>query len=491
MNVAVEILGPCKRLLRVEVDAEKVDGQFAKITNGFRKYVRLPGFRSGKAPMHILKKRYENDIKKESQKQLISESYRQALKQEDLHPVGYPDIETVQFGVGQSLIYTVTVEIAPAFELPRYKGIPVKREISVVTEADMDRALDVLRTQRATYKDLDRPTQDGDYVEVNYSATIDGRPLIEVAPSAHGLSERKNFWIEINNDSFLPGFGEQLIGASANDKRSVKVEFPFDFVNPELRARSAQYEVEVVKVRERALPDLNDEFAVALGAKGMDELREGVRRDLGSELLFKQQRSVRNQIIEFLRAQVEFDLPETMVSDETRNVVYNIVKENQDRGISKQIINEQKDEIFNAASADAKGRLKTSFILARIAQQENIKAETVEIEQRILQMAEQYEIAPEKLVKQIKERNGLSEVEEQVVTSKVLKRLEDAAQIEDVIVAPESDQDPTPMPPAPEQDLSLEPPVSEQDSSPTAPETEQNPSPKASETEQDSSPKAS
>src|SRR5947207_9629616 len=177
VNVTVENLGPCKKLLRVEVDAPAVDAAMEEITRDFQRQVRLPGFRPGKAPRHVVVKAYAPQIDEETKRKLVAEGYRQAIADQKLRVVGQPDIEEIQFAKGQPFQFAVTLETAPDFELPEYKGLPVKREIAVVTEDDVQRALNALLEQRATYLDVARPVQDGDYVVVNYTGTCDGKPI--------------------------------------------------------------------------------------------------------------------------------------------------------------------------------------------------------------------------------------------------------------------------------------------------------------------------
>src|SRR6185295_1976425 len=139
--------------------------------------------------------------------------------------------------------------------------------------------------------------QTGDVVVVNYTATTDGKPLTELAPTAKGLTEQKNFWVEMKADSFIPGFTEQLQGTKAGDKRTITVDFPADFVAKELSGKKGVYETEVVEVKERTLPAMDDELAKSFEAESLEKLKEGVRRDLENELKYKLQRDTRAQIV--------------------------------------------------------------------------------------------------------------------------------------------------------------------------------------------------
>jgi trigger factor len=432
VNVTVENLAPCKKLLRVEVDAAEVDAAFANVTKEFQRHAQLPGFRAGKAPRDLVLKTFGSRIEEEVKKKLIPDSYQKALEQQKIRPAVHPDIEEIQFGRGQSLQFAATVETQPEFELPEYKGLAVKREIVLITDADVDQALNVLREQRTDYKDVARPVAAGDIAVVNYTGTCDGKPITETAPTARGLTEQKAFWIRCEAGQFIPGFTEQLHGMNAGEKRTVNVTFPADFVAAQLVGKQGVYDVELVQVKERVLPEVNDEFAKSFKAESLEQLRAGIRADLEADRNTKASRSVRDQLIQAVLGKVQFELPESIVLQETRNVVYNIVQENQQRGIPKEAIEQQKDVIFANANASAKDRVKAMFILNRIAEKEGIKVEQQEILERVQGMAQQYQMPIQKLIKQLEERGGFGEIHEQIIVGKVLDFLQLQAHVEEV-----------------------------------------------------------
>lgn len=430
MNVTVETLTPCRRLVRVEVDAQAVDTAIDKMTADFQREVRFPGFRPGKAPRELVTRSYSKQIEEEVKRKLTSDSYREAMKEKNLRVVGAPDIEDIQFGRGLPLQFAATVEVVPEFTLPEYKGIPIKLEARAVSDDDVRKAIDVLREQHATYRDVARPVQNGDYVVVNYTGTSEGQPLTELAPTARGLTQQNNFWLHIAPDSFIPGFTGQLVGAQAAEHRTVQVDFPADFVAPQLSGKKGVYEVDVVQVKEKVLPEVTEEFAKQFGAESLEKLREGVQRDLQNELEFTQRRNIRNQVVRSLLDRLQMELPESLVLGETRNVVYDIVRQNRQRGVTNEAIDQQKDEIFSVASNSAKERIKATFILGEIADKEGIKVTEQELMQRIMQLAQQNQVKPDKFVKQLKERNGLAQIHEQLLVSKVLDFLQQHVRIQ-------------------------------------------------------------
>jgi trigger factor len=436
VNVTVENLAPCKKLVRVEVDAKAVDEAFDSTTKEFQKQASLPGFRPGKAPRAMVLKKYEADIKSEVKRKLIGDAYRQAVDEKKIAVVGHPDIEEIQFGPGQALQFAATIETAPEFQLPDYKGLLAKREVKSVTDADVEHALKLLAQQHVKFETVARELRLGDIAVVNYTGTCDGKPITDIAPTAKGLAEQKNFWVEVGVETFLPGFAEQLTGAKAGDKRLVNTDFPTDFVTKEIAGKKGVFDVELVEVKEKVLPPLDDAFAKKYGAENLEKLREGVRRDLENELKYSQARAIRSQIVRGLLDRVNFDLPETAVAHETRNVVYDLVRENSQRGVARDVIEKQKDEIYSAATRSAKERVKLAFLIQRIAEQESIKVSQEEVLRRAQTLAAMYQIPPDKFLKDLQKRNGVPELYDQVAHEKVLAFLEQNARIEDVSASP-------------------------------------------------------
>jgi trigger factor len=435
MNVTVDHLGPCKKLVRVEVPVEKVNEAFEEVTGHFQKAAQLPGFRPGKVPRHLIVKSFDQKIHEEARRKLFQESFRHAMDQEKLRVITTLNVEDQQFGRGTPYGYNVTCEVAPEFTLPEYKGLKARRELAVPSDSDVERAMNILREQHVKYNDVDRELREGDIAVVNYHGTTEGKPLTDIAPAARGFAEKQKTWIAIAKDSFIPGFAEQLAGAKAGDKRTVQLTLPSDFVVPELANRPTTYEVEILEVKEKILPEVTEEFAKGFGASSVDELIAGVRRDLQSELDHRQRRAIRDQLLNGLLRQIDCELPESVVGSETRNLVFNIVNENQKRGIAREVIEDKKDDIYKAASANAKDRIKAAFILGRIAEKEGIKTNEKEVLERVAALAEQNNTTTEKMAKLLQERNAFSEIANELVTNKVLDFLEVNAQIDEVPVA--------------------------------------------------------
>jgi trigger factor len=436
VNVTVEDLGPCKKLLRVEVEVEKVEAAFQEITAKVQREARLPGFRPGKAPKDMVAKRFEPEIQKEAKRKLLNEAFKQAIDDHKFTVVTQPDVEETQFGRGLPLQFTATMEIAPEFELPPYKGLPATREAGIVTPPEVERALLMLAERHTQYHTVARELKAGDVAVINYTGTCEGKPISEIAPTARGLTEKKSFWVTVDDISFIPGFGGQLAGMKAGDKRTITVEFPADFVVPQLTGKKGVYDVELVEAKEKDKPVIDEAFAKNYGAESLEKLREGVRKDLQNEFNSRQIRSIRGQVTQSLLDQVQIPLPESIVEDETRKIVYNIVSDNKERGLSKEAIDAQKDQIYATANGIAKQRVKATFIFQRVAEKEGVRVTDVELTQRVGELAMQYKTPFDKLFKDLEKAGRLGDIANQILSEKVVDLLVQFARVQDVAAAP-------------------------------------------------------
>lgn len=439
MEVTITDLSPCKKQLRIEIDAETVNAKFDAVAKDFRRHAHLPGFRPGKAPLANVMRSYGDKIGEEAKRTLMSDSYAKALKENELRPVIMPEVEELQFGHGKPFQYLATLEVTPAFEMPEYIGIEVEKERRSVNDADIAKALDSLREQRVSYADMDRPAVEEDFIVVNFTGTIDDKPITDLIKVARGLTEQKNFWLHKTQNPLIPGTVEALIGSSKGDKKTVSVTIPDDFVYEEIVGKEAKYEIEVVQVKEKSLPELDDKFAKGFGAESMDKLREGVENDLKNELEYSKKKSIRNQCVDKLLGAVNCDLPETIVNEATRAAVHNIVQQNHQRGVGKEIIEENKDKIYANAKTDAVVRVKANYILSKIAEKEGIKVTDQELSRQVAAMAAQQKIKPQKLAQQLKDNGTLYQVQEEIMNAKVIDLLEEKAKVTEIDPKPEEE----------------------------------------------------
>jgi trigger factor len=327
--------------------------------------------------------------------------------------------------------FSALVDLEPDFSLPDYKGIKVKKADDSVTDAEINDTIDRLRQQMADYKTVEgRAIQENDLAVVTYEGQLDGKPLIDLLPNAQHLAKNEKFWVMVKDDTFLPGFTKQLIGANAGDSRKIDVTFPADFPQEDLRGKTANYDVKVEEIKETVLPEFNDEFAKQIANITADELKMRVTANLKMQKDQQAKNEHVKQIFEHLGTKLNFDLPESSVQNQTRSLIYDIVRENEMRGVPSNVLEEKKQDIFANAQSAAKDQVKLGFILGKIAEAEKLEVTNDELIAEVSRIAAQERIAPKKFIKQLQENDGFTSIRDSLLNRKTIDFLLQSAIIE-------------------------------------------------------------
>ncbi len=431
MNVVVEDAGTCRKKLNVEWPAERVQSDYDSVLSEFCKAAKIKGFRPGKAPVNVVEKRYGKQILEEVRERLIPAGYQQAVKDKGLHVVQVLDLTDVSIEPGKPMTFSVSVEVAPEFELPEYKGIPLERKPISVEETKVDETIDSIREQFASFDEVEgRAVQKGDLVQVDYEGVCDGKPIEGMSEETKGLGAREDFWVRADENAFLPEFADGLAGTAIGEKTQVHVEFPAEFPVKELAGKKATYFVDVKGIREKKLPDIDEAFLKRLGVEDEATLRARIREDLERSAEQQETRRLRGELIEHLSKAVDMgDLPPSSVSRETQQIVQDIVKENTSRGANQEQLEEKKDEIVEVATKNAAERVKVQFILDRIADEEKIEVTPQQLREHVDRLSAGYGMKPEAFRAELKKRDAMDAVEEELRRSMTVDFLVEQAAI--------------------------------------------------------------
>ncbi len=423
MKVQVEKKPESVSTLKIELPPDEVSKEWDAIANSFARFAKIPGYRPGKAPRAVVDKRFRKEIQDEVTKKLVSKSYREAVEQKKLRVASLTNVEQVQFGDDKSMRFEATVVTAPEFKLPDYKGIKVELPDTKVTDAEIDATLERLRDQTADFVDVpERAAQMEDFVVIDFDGTIDGRPINEVAANASkNLHGGKKFWVRLAPDNFLPKFCEQIVGQKKEETRAVTVDFPAEFLVKELVGKQASYSVTLREIKEKVLPEVNDEFAAKLlPGKSLADLRHEIEHDLEHEKEHQVEHAKEEQIIKFLQEKTKFDVPPPLLRNEMKRALAELVQRNRARGVPDEMLKEKEKELIETAAGVAHHRLKTNFILERIAEQEKVEVTRDDLDLRIRQEAQRYNISSDKMGKELEEHDQLNALAEQILLGKVL-----------------------------------------------------------------------
>lgn len=430
MNIAIEEISACRRRLSIEVPASDVEAESNQILDEFQKFANIKGFRPGKAPRKMVASKHRKDIISEMKRTLVPKAFRDAVKEKNLNIVNTPNVEELKYDVGSSLSFVTTVDLAPEFDLPNYKGLKVKKFDTEVSEEEINQVISNVLEQRADYKDIQgRGIQEEDFAIITYTGTVDGKPIGELVADVPNLEKQEKFWLLIKDDIFLPDFGKQLMGAHVGDERTVNIEFPADFPQEPLQGKKAVYSVKIEGLKEKVLPELTDEIAQEIAQMDQEELLKVVRRNLERQKEDKAKNEHTRQIFDQLKEAVSFDLPESSVQEETQSVIQDVIRENQQRGIPEHVLEENKKDILTNAESSAKERVKINFILSSIAKEEKLEVSNDEMGAELQRISQQFQIPPDKLFKQLDENGAILRLQDDILRRKTVEFLLQSAEI--------------------------------------------------------------
>ncbi len=381
MKVTVEALSPSKRALHVELPLDQVAATMETTLREWRRRLQLPGFRRGKVPPAIIQQRFQSDLKEEVLRELIPESYRQALAQTDLTPVGQPRVEDVHFHDGEPLRYRAVVEVKPLVEVRDYQGILLERKPVQVSDEEVGKALESLREDAAEYVPMEGwPAMRDDLVILDHEGTHPGK-------SFKG-GTGKNQTLILGHGGYLPGFEGQIAGMQKGDTKQFRLAFPGDFPRKELAGRTAEFTVTMKEVKKRRVPELNDEFARTVGdAESLAALRDTLRQQLTERKGREQEAELKRTLLEKLAAAHEVELPEALVEAEAASFLQDLAATLRATGGRVRGLPENAEELRAKAREMARRRVKESLLLETVARQESLTVSDAEIDAEIEAMA--------------------------------------------------------------------------------------------------------
>jgi trigger factor len=423
VNIELKDLSETRKNLVVSLDQSEVEGEYQAVIGEFSRQARLPGFRPGKAPAAMILKRFAKEITDEFKNKIVNKAYRSGLEQAKLDIISVINVEQGTIEPNLSSAITFTLDVRPAITLPDYAGLPTEIQPVEPTEAEVDAVVANLRTERADFKVADRAAQKGDYVKLAYEGSVDGKPILELAPDKQLYGKVPQTWEEVEGqEGVIPGLGAQLAGVKTGDKKDVAVTFPAGFLPvPALGGKSAVYAVEIQEVRERVLPPLDEEFFKSQQVDSLEALRAKVRSEFKLRKDQENRAAQRNQVREALAARANFSVPESLVESETQNMLRQFIGENLRRGVPQEQFEKDKKQLYESARQAATSRVKVQLLLAKVAEQEKITVTEKDIDDYIYREAMRTRQSAEKLIKNFtKDRDQLRAVQQSIIFDKAL-----------------------------------------------------------------------
>ncbi len=376
MEVSVETTEGLERAMTITVPAERVEKEVTERLNRLKNTVKLNGFRPGKVPMAVVKKRFSSSVRYEVAEELIHSTFGEAVNQEDLSPAGAPKITPEEIAEGEGLKYTATFEVYPEFEVASFADIKIEKPVVELGDEDLDKMIDNLREQQKSWTDVERAAADGDQVNIDFKGTIDGAEFDRGA--AQGVP------VTLGSGSMIPGFEEGIVGMKAGEEKTIDVDFPEDYTAEELAGKAAQFEIKVNGVAEATLPEVDEEFIEKYGVKegGIDAFRAQIKENMQRECDQALTQVLKDQVMDGLYEAHGFGIPAALIEDEAGRMAENMQQQMGGQGTPLS------SDLFKG---QAERRVKLGLVLAEVVRAHNVQVDPVRVQEQIKTMAAGYE----------------------------------------------------------------------------------------------------
>ncbi len=418
MKVSLEDLKETEKKLDVYVPSDVVELKMSSIFNEFKRSANIKGFRKGKAPDNLVRSMYAKDIDSEIVSELISGSFKDALKEVDLMPVNKPDVTPGKIKKGEEFHYSAVFEIVPKFEVASYEGLELKRSRVEVTDEEVEKALNNFLERNAQDKVAEdgRAAKEGDVVEIDFEGRIDGEPVPD--------TDQKSKRFILGKGHLLQEFEDNITGLKKGEETTFDVEYKEDFQYKETAGKTVSYVLKLVEIYDRTVPKV-EEFAKMMGLKDSEELKGEIRKRIASQRESVEQNRLKEQVVEICNKSVSMEIPESLIKGEEDRLKREFNANFQNVSSPPQI-----DEGGQAKFREiAVGNVKSSLIFAEIARKENLTASDQETYDKIQELATSMQVPMDKVAEIYKDANMLADLKASIVQDKVVELIKQKANI--------------------------------------------------------------
>jgi trigger factor len=424
MKANVEEISSIKKKVSIEIPEDQVTKEVESFYKDLGKKAKIKGFRPGKVPRNILERYFKDYVKAEVIQKLIEETYPKALSETDLQPISPPVIDPGEFEEGKPFQYSAVLEVKPEIKLEGYTGLKIEGKKEEVKDEEVEERLKALQNLHANLKTISeaRPIQAGDYVIVDYEASMGGKPL-------EG-GKAIDFTVEVGSGQFIPAFEEKLIGLKPEEEKEIEISFPEDYGYQKWAGKTISFHVKIKEIKEKILPPLDDEFAKDLGDySSFEELKAKLKGEIEKEKELGLERQLKDQVVDQLLEANPFEVPESLVEEQTKTLVSDTKLRLAAQGVDLKNLGLSEEKLQEDYKAMAQKQVKTFLILEKIAGQEGIAVTDEEADDRLREMSERMHQKFD-VVKRYYEKNGLfPEVKAGIIRDKTLNFLLEKASI--------------------------------------------------------------
>jgi len=409
-----------KREIQVEIPVEDVNRQTDSLIQKYQKVARIPGFRRGHVPASIIRQRFSEEIKTDMVEALIPRFFRQEAERLSLHPVSQPRVTDLHVHDGEPLRFKAAFEVLPEIKLEGYKELRADKPEIAVSEADVEQALADLREQHASFTLVEgRTLADGDFAQVS----LDGNPKSDEGKSGEGQPVHMDeVLVEIAGKNTMPEFTEHLRGTGPGDERTFDVNYPQDTEDKRLAGKTFSYAVKVQSIKQKSLPELNDEFTKTLGAfQTVDDLRKAIREQMESERTNQAQREAKEKLVRELIQRNDFEVPDSLVEQQIDIRLERGLRALAAQGLTAEQMKKMDLHRLRAGQREqAIHDVKAALLLERVAEEENVQVGDEELNQELESLARQSKQTSEAVRARLTRDGGLDRIRTRIRNEKTL-----------------------------------------------------------------------
>jgi trigger factor len=414
----------CRRELELEVPAEEVQQAAEKIAREFARVARVPGFRPGKAPVALIRRRFAEEIKGEVMQSLVPESIERAVAERKMVPVTRPQVDRVDYAEGGPLKFRAVFEVLPEFELKDYRGLEIEIPELELSDADVEKTLAEMRERAATFVPVEgRPVADGDYAVLK----LTGTPVGEGAQPIHA----ENVLCHIGGEETIEEFNTHLRGAQMGEHKTFEVRYPADYPDAKLAGKTYHYAVDVVAIKVKKLPELDDNLAKDVSdAATLDELRARIRQNLEAAREQRRNELAEEKLLEALVVRHDFPVPEALVEHQMDVRLERVVRSLAAQGVDPRAVNVDWVSMRQRQRERAVGDVKAELLLDRIAEAEKIEVAEAELEAELARLAERSGESAAALRARLTKQGSLDRMKSKLRSDRTLAWLRQNARIQ-------------------------------------------------------------
>lgn len=428
--VSIEDAGPATKKVSVQIPPERIAAKLKEQFKEVRQQAAIPGFRPGHAPQKLVEKRFNTDVREQVRRELIQESYKQALEKNELQVIGEPEFDNpddIALPAEGALSYSFQVEVQPQIALPDLSSLKIKKPKVQVTDANVDEAMNNLRQQQGALIPVeDRGVEEGDYVIADVHAKVDEKELAHQHDAQIVVRPGRIAGIQIDD------LAKQLQGAKSDETRTFTVKAPDGHSNVEMAGKDVRIEIKVKDIKRLELAELNEQFLTGLGFKSEQEVRDALREQLDERIKADVQRLMRDQVNKYLLDNVNIELPTKLSDRQADRVVNRRGMDLMMRGVPREEVESHMEQLRGGAKDEGVRELKLFFILQKIAQDQGVDVDESELNGRVAMIAAQRERRPEKIKQEMSKDGSLTNLYLQMREQKAIDAILESAQIEEV-----------------------------------------------------------